>query len=84
MHFVYVLKSKKDGKLYISCSGDLGKRLREHAEGKVRSTAFRRPLELVYSETFDSVYDAFRRERFYKTAVGKRIVKKLIANCGIG
>lgn len=72
MHYVYVLKSKKDNNLYIGCTEDLNKRLTYHNTGKVRSTKSRLPFELLYFEEYDDKYKAFYKERFYKTAQGKK------------
>lgn len=78
MHYVYVLKSKKDGCLYVGCTSDKEKRLAYHNAGFVRSTKSRKPFIMVYYEEYEDKYVAFERERFYKTAVGKRELKKLI------
>lgn len=75
MYSVYVLKSQKDDNLYIGCTSDLKYRLLSHNQGRVRSTKGRRPLQLIYQENFDNQYEAFRKERFYKTAKGKRELK---------
>ncbi|KKQ77497.1 MAG: Excinuclease ABC C subunit domain protein [Parcubacteria group bacterium GW2011_GWC1_38_6] len=66
MFFVYILKSKKDDKLYIGCTNDLRKRIREHNLGLVRSTSPRKPFYLVYYEAYLSKQDAFRREHNLK------------------
>jgi len=50
MYYVYVLKSKKDGQFYVGYTADLRKRLDLHNKGKVESTRYRRPFELVYYE----------------------------------
>jgi predicted GIY-YIG superfamily endonuclease len=42
-------------------------RVREHAEGRVRSTEQRRPLLLAYYQACLNREDAFRRERYLKT-----------------
>ncbi|MGD9899462.1 MAG: GIY-YIG nuclease family protein [Calditrichaceae bacterium] len=52
MYDVYILLSEKDKKRYIGCSGNLKRRLSEHQAGLVKSTRNRRPLKLVYKETF--------------------------------
>lgn len=75
MHYVYVLKSQKDGGLYIGCTRDVPKRIAEHRNGRVRSTKSRLPVELIYKEAYADMYEAFRNERFYKTAKGKRVLK---------
>jgi len=41
-------------------------------DGRVRSTAYRRPLKLIYYEACVHLADARRRERFLKTGKGKR------------
>lgn len=75
MHTVYVLQSGKDGNLYIGCSGNIEKRLAQHQKGQVRATKGRLPMTLVYKEEYDDLYEAFRKERFYKTAKGKKELK---------
>ncbi len=75
MHYVYVLRSKADGRLYTGCTGDLRKRFQQHNDGKVPATQRRTPLELVYYEACLSAEDAFRREKYLKTAYGKRYLK---------
>lgn len=80
MQYVYVLKSLKDGNLYVGCTGDVQKRVLQHQAGKVRSTKGRLPVELVYKEEHADKYEAFRKERFYKTPSGKKELKQ---NCQI-
>jgi len=71
MHYVYVLKSLKDLKLYIGKTDDLKRRFSEHQKDKVKSTKNRRPLSLVFYEAFAMKEDAARRERYFKTSKGK-------------
>ena len=78
MHWVYVLRSERDGRLYTGATADLDRRLAEHNRGKVRSTARRRPLVLIYSERFDSAMEALDRERFFKTPEGGMLKRRLI------
>jgi putative endonuclease len=69
------LRSKKDGKLYTGCTGNLKNRLIEHTDGTVRSTRYRLPLELIYYEASRNKIDAMRREKYLKTTYGKRYLK---------
>jgi Predicted endonuclease containing a URI domain len=62
MHYLYVLKSKQDGDLYIGSTTDLRRRLVEHNDGLVVSTKSRRPFVLVYYEAYASLDDARLRE----------------------
>jgi putative endonuclease len=75
MYYVYVLRSKQDGNLYVGYSSDLRKRLKLHCAGRVISTKHRRPLELVYYEACINEEDALHREKYLKTAYGKRYIK---------
>lgn len=83
MFYIYVLKSKKDNKLYIGSTKDLRKRLKQHNDGKVFSTKYRRPFELVYYEAYKSEKDSRKRESNLKlrsrafTQVKKRIEESL-------
>lgn len=62
MFYVYIIKSKVSGKLYIGFTSDLRKRLKEHNDGKSRSTKPYLPFELIYYEAYKSEQDAKNRE----------------------
>ncbi|MBI2577930.1 MAG: GIY-YIG nuclease family protein [Candidatus Wildermuthbacteria bacterium] len=80
MYTVYVLHSLKDNQWYIGCTSNLENRIIAHSKGQVRSTKHRLPIELLHKEEFANKYEAFAMERFYKTAVGKRVLKKKLGN----
>lgn len=77
-HCVYVLFSRKDGKLYIGFSTDLKQRLTAHFNGHVDATIHRRPLELIYCEYHRSRIDAPRREAYFKTTAGKKALRLML------
>ena len=62
MFYVYLLKSKKDGKTYIGYTNDLRRRLNEHNNLESKSTKSRAPFELIYYESYKSESDAKYRE----------------------
>ena len=66
MYYVYLLKSKKDNKLYIGFTNDLERRILEHNQGLNFSTKHRRPLSLIYYEAYGSSKDAKNRENKLK------------------
>lgn len=66
MFYVYILKSKKDGKLYIGFTSNLRRRFKEHNMGLEKSTKHRIPFILVYYEAYISKKDAEERERKLK------------------
>jgi putative endonuclease len=73
--YVYVLRSTKDGQFYVGLSRNLQARLQAHNSGQVPSTRNRVPLELIYWEGCLNVSDAAQREKYLKTAWGKRYIK---------
>lgn len=75
---VYILLSHKDLDLYTGFSTNLKARLKDHIQGKTKSTKHRRPLELVYCEFHQSKKDALRRERYFKTSKGKRVLRLMM------
>ena len=68
MFYVYVLKSKKDNKLYIGYTSDLKRRLAEHKRGKSENISHRLPIELVYYESYKNKEDAQDREKGLKNS----------------
>ena len=79
-NYVYVLMSQKDENLYVGYTKNVQKRLEEHNSGKVNSTMSRRPFKLIYWEGCLSRTDALIREKYLKTAWGKRYIKGRIKN----
>ena len=79
MNYTYVLLSERDGRFYTGSTTDLRARIREHAAGRVRSTAYRAPLVLAYYEACVNLEDTCRRERFLKTGKGKRYLNNRLA-----
>ena len=62
MNYTYILKCS-DGTLYTGWTNNLEKRVETHNAGKgARYTKVRRPVELVYYETFDTKEEAMKRE----------------------
>jgi putative endonuclease len=63
MYYVYILKNKTNGSLYIGYSGNLNQRIKQHKLVK--------DMDLVYYEAYLSEKDARKRERklkFYGSA----------------
>ena len=62
MNFVYILRCG-DGSLYTGWTNDLEHRLKMHAQGKGgKYTRAHLPVELVYSEQFETAAQARSRE----------------------
>ena len=78
--YVYVLRIQRDGQFYVGFTGDLKRRFKEHNVGRVDSTRSRAPLDLIYSEACRDERDATQREKYVKTAWGKRYLKGGLRN----
>ena len=76
MYYVYFLKSTKNNDLYIGSCENLDIRFKQHNDGKVRSTQFYRPWELLGHEIYESRSEAVRQERFLKSHQQKDILKR--------
>jgi putative endonuclease len=74
-HYVYVLRSLADGNFYVGMTNDLRARVALHESGKVESTKRRRPFILIYYESCRDIRDAVHREKYLKSAWGKRFIK---------
>ncbi len=77
--YVYILLSAKDNRFYTGYSSNLVERLKEHKSGNILSTRNRLPLTLVYWEGCLNQQDATRREKYLKTAWGKRFIKNRLS-----
>jgi putative endonuclease len=77
---VYVLFSEKDHLLYIGYTSNLEKRLHTHNSGSNKSTAHRTPLKLIFSEFYLFREDAMNRESYFKTSMGKKAIKFMLAD----
>lgn len=62
MTYTYIVKCKDDS-LYTGYTTDIKNRINNHNSGKgAKYTKGRRPVELVYFETFESKSEALKRE----------------------
>lgn len=76
MYCVYILQSRKDKKTYTGYTKDIVVRLQKHNSGQVASTKHRRPLKLLFSEEFETVQEAKRRELWWKSSSGRKKLKE--------
>ena len=72
----YVLRSLRNGWLYIGMSSDPARRLREHNRGYNRSTKGKGPFRMVHTEHFATRQEARRREKQLKTGAGREWLKR--------
>ena len=66
MFYVYVIKSKRNARLYYGFSSDLRARIKSHNHGYNTATKSGVPWELVYYEAYKSEKDARERVEIKK------------------
>ncbi len=81
MYYCYILRSLKNGKLYIGSSKDLKGRLQSHNKGENKATKPNIPYELVFYSGFKSKQDAINNEQYFKTTAGWKRIHKMLENC---
>ncbi|MCH8888830.1 GIY-YIG nuclease family protein [Patescibacteria group bacterium] len=78
MYYVYLLKNKKDKKMYTGSTNNLRKRLKEHNDKKSTWTKASTPWQLIYYEACLNGDDARSREKYLKSGTGKRYLNNRI------
>jgi putative endonuclease len=76
---VYILYSLSNStKTYVGYTSNLIQRMKEHNHTENYPNAFTkkfRPWMVVYLEFFDNKSDALKREKWFKTGVGRDFIK---------
>jgi putative endonuclease len=75
MWSVYLLHSKIDGSWYTGVTINLRKRIFIHNSKKNKSTKSKAPWGLIYYEACTNRKDAYAREKYLKSGMGKRYLK---------
>ena len=75
MYYVYAIRSLKKDWVYVGITDHLDRRLDQHNKGYNRSTKPYAPFEMVYWEEQPDRVSARQREKYLKTASGKRWLK---------
>ena len=78
MYYVYAIKSIAYNYIYVGFTNNLTRRLSEHNNGKNRSTKAYKPFVLIYLEQTESREEARKKEKYYKSGIGKEFLKSLL------
>ena len=78
MFYVYAIKSLKDGRIYVGLTSNISKRIKQHNNGSTISTKPFCPWQLIYSKELSDRIAARKREKYFKSGVGKEFVKQLV------
>jgi len=77
---VYILFSERDKQLYTGYTSNIEQRILNHNSGGTISTRNRTPLKLIFCEFYLFEQDARKREKYFKTTMGKKAIKLMLAN----
>ena len=76
MFYAYVLKSVGNDYFYKGHCQDLNKRIFQHNSGMTESLRPYLPFTIIYFEEFETEEEAILREKYFKSAAGRRYIKK--------
>lgn len=77
MWYVYILKSKKNKKLYTGVTGNLKRRFSDHNSKKgSKYTSRNAPFKLIFYEAYLNKRDALNAEKFFKSGYGREVLNK--------
>ena len=79
---VYVLESIRDNTWYTGIAINALNRLKEHNAGKNRFTKGHTPWKIIYTEIQPDWGSARAREKYFKSAAGKKWVRKKVSENG--
>ncbi|MFT6851209.1 MAG: putative endonuclease [Sphingobacteriales bacterium] len=79
---VYALFSLHSRIYYVGISKNPADRLLQHNAGKSKFTKGHIPWELIYSETHADYPSARKKEKYYKSAGGKKKLKSILLKTG--
>jgi len=69
---LYVLESSRTGKRYVGITGNLRRRLQEHAGGRTKAAQLLGAFALLHTEEFRDHRTARVREQFLKSGQGRK------------
>ena len=79
MYYFYILRSRKNEKLYLGQTSDLKARIKSHNAGENKATKSNIPYELIFYSAFKSEKDATNCEHYFKTTAGWKRIHCMLA-----
>ncbi len=77
-YFVYAISSLTRKYIYVGMTNNPARRIKQHNDGKERTTRAYRPFRQIYLEEFPNREFARVKEKFLKTGIGKEYLKSLL------
>ncbi len=75
---LYILHSKLHRKTYVGITGNLERRIKQHNWGTSAYIKKYGPWVIIYKEYYKTMTEARKREKYLKSAVGRRWMKKYL------
>jgi putative endonuclease len=75
VYVIYAIKSSFDNRIYVGFTTNFEKRIKEHNQGKTKSTKGFRPWVLIYKEFAETRIEARAREKYLKSGCEKEFLK---------
>ena len=75
--YIYAIVSLIDNRIYVGMSQNVEQRIREHNAGKVSSTKHFVPWVNFFTQFAGNATEAGKLEKYYKSAAGKRRLRKI-------
>jgi putative endonuclease len=77
MVHVYAIKSLSKNYIYVGLTEDVDRRVTQHQKGYEKTTKPYRPFKLIYRESHKTRKEAREREKYLKSAAGKRFLRSI-------
>jgi len=77
-YYVYILRSERDGGIWIGHTENLALALAEHEAGAKRDTKYRLPVQLIHKELAKSFKQVKMRERYWLGLEGQKEIESMI------
>jgi putative endonuclease len=82
MYYLYLLLNEAKTRTYVGVTEDLNKRLVKHNAGRIKSSSPYRPYKIIYTESYETLTEDRRKEKFYKSITGRRKLKEILKESG--
>ncbi|GBE16986.1 GIY-YIG nuclease superfamily protein [bacterium BMS3Abin15] len=77
MYYVYAIKSKARNYIYVGITNNITRRIKEHNNKRESTTRSYAPFEILLTEECLSRIKARKREKYFKSGIGKEYLKSL-------
>ncbi len=77
MVWVYAISSLDFNYIYVGMSTNVNERIERHNSGRERTTRHYAPYKLIYLEECKNRIEARKREKYWKSGVGKEQLREL-------